>query len=688
MAKWPFATSPLCHPALFCYTHPALTNSARPATNTLGKFRNRLPLPWLILGGAVVTAVLLRFYQLGEWPPGLYRDEAYNGLDALNVRDGQHALFFAANNGREPAYIYLSALMFGLFGPSVWALRLGAALVGSLTTIPVFLLGRSWFGLRVGLLVAWLWAITLWPVHLSRIGLRAVLLVPCLTLAFWLGTRAYRHGLRRDWLLAGLVYGLAFYTYLAVRLTPLVLAGLGLYLLLTRREQIGRLLRGWGWFGLGTAVTLTPLLILYLQQPELVLGRTGQVSILNEAVHQGNLWATLWRHTWLGLGLFIWEGDTILRHNPAGRPMFDWLMAIPFLLGVGWCVGAAWRRQTAALVLLLWTAVMLLPTILAEDTPHFLRAVGILPAALFFPALGLNWLLEFYRRGRRERGENNFLRTTQYTLLPLLLLGSLALTSRDYARYAQAAETGYLFEAAARTLAEEINSTGVETAVYLDERYWQGWPSVRFLAERPLSLFTPHDGLPDTAAPPFHLYAWPYEPLNFVPAALTPPLLVGVTAGPLARGDLEPEAYSLYTRYAAESAPTTWPLAITFEQTLRLRQADAVVTENGLVVDLVWEGPTEIDQPVAAFVHLIGPDGLITQLDAPPGQHMWSADWWQPGLFLHERRLIPLPQALSPTQNHYIQIGLYNKISGTRLSLPQGPDTAYTIPLQPLIPDQ
>jgi 4-amino-4-deoxy-L-arabinose transferase-like glycosyltransferase len=501
-SEWRLFYSPLatCYPPLFCYTHPALTNSARPATNTLGKFRNRLPLPWLILGGVVLTAVLLRFYQLGEWPPGLYRDEAYNGLDALNVRDGQHALFFAANNGREPAYIYLSALMFGLFGPSVWALRLGAALVGSLTTIPVFLLGRSWFGLRVGLLVAWLWAITLWPVHLSRIGLRAVLLVPCLTLAFWLGTRAYRHGLRHDWLLAGLVYGLAFYTYLAVRLTPLVLAGLGLYLLLTRREQIGRLLRGWGWFGLGTAVTLTPLLILYLQQPELVLGRTGQVSILNEAVHQGNLLATLWHHLWLGLGLFIWEGDTILRHNPAGRPMFDWLMAIPFLLGVGWCVGATWRRQTAPLLLLLWTAVMLLPTILAEDTPHFLRAVGILPAALFFPALGLNWLLEFYRRERRE---NNFLRTTQYTLLPLLLLGSLALTSRDYARYAQAAETGYLFEAAARTLAEEINGVGVETAVYLDERYWQGWPSVRFLAERPLSLFNPNDGLPDTATPPF-----------------------------------------------------------------------------------------------------------------------------------------------------------------------------------------
>jgi 4-amino-4-deoxy-L-arabinose transferase-like glycosyltransferase len=336
---------------------------------------------------AVLTAVLLRFYQLGEWPPGLYRDEAYNGLDALNVLQGQHALFFPANNGREPAYIYLGALAIGLFGPSVWALRLGAALVGSLTTIPVFLLGRSWFGPPVGLLAAWLWAITLWPVHLSRIGLRAGLLIPCLALTFWLVTLAYRGGQRRWWLLAGLVYGLAFYTYLAVRLTPLVLLGVALYLLLRWQER-ERLLVGAAWFVLGTAVTLTPLLMLYAQQPDLLLGRTGQVSILNEAVHQGNLWATLWQQIGLSLGMFVWQGDTILRHNPAGRPVFDWLLALPFLLGLAVAVWQ-WRRP-ALLATLLWTAVMLLPTMLAEDAPHFLRAVGVLPAALFFPALGLD----------------------------------------------------------------------------------------------------------------------------------------------------------------------------------------------------------------------------------------------------------------------------------------------------------
>ena len=88
--------------------------------------------------------------------------------------------------------IYLVALSIALLGPTTLALRLPAALVGTLTTLPAWLLGRAWFGRTVGLLAAFLWAITLWPVHLGRIGLRAGLLAPALALAFWLGTRAYR----------------------------------------------------------------------------------------------------------------------------------------------------------------------------------------------------------------------------------------------------------------------------------------------------------------------------------------------------------------------------------------------------------------------------------------------------------------------------------------------------------------
>ena len=99
-----------------------------------------------------LTAVFLRFYQLGTLPPGLYRDEAFNGLDAVRVLHGEHPLFFPANNGREPTYIYLVAAAIGLLGQTAVAVRLPAAVIGSLTTWVVYKLADSWFGRGVGLL--------------------------------------------------------------------------------------------------------------------------------------------------------------------------------------------------------------------------------------------------------------------------------------------------------------------------------------------------------------------------------------------------------------------------------------------------------------------------------------------------------------------------------------------------------
>ena len=129
---------------------------------------------------AIIVAGGLRFWQLDRLPPGLYRDEAVNGLDALDVLAGQRAgkspFYFETNNGREPAYIYLTALSVYLFGRTTLAIRLAAAVIGTLTTWFTYKLAAAWFGKRVGLLSAAVWAIPVWPLHLSRIGLRPVLL--------------------------------------------------------------------------------------------------------------------------------------------------------------------------------------------------------------------------------------------------------------------------------------------------------------------------------------------------------------------------------------------------------------------------------------------------------------------------------------------------------------------------------
>ncbi|MGB4870682.1 MAG: glycosyltransferase family 39 protein [Candidatus Promineifilaceae bacterium] len=613
---------------------------------------------WALLLLIVGTAVFLRFYQLGAQPPGLYRDEAYNGLDALAVLDGRHPLFFPANNGREPAYIYLTAAAIALLGRSATAVRLTAAVVGSLTTLAVYLLGREWFGRRVGWLTAWLWAVTVWSIHLSRIGLRVVLMVPLLALAFWLGTLAYRRQRPWLWLAAGLVYGAGFYTYLAMRFTPLVLLALLLYLLWQKRAA--RLWPGVVWFALGTAVALLPLALLFFQDPALILGRAGQVSILNPAINGGDLWGTLARQVGRALGLFIWRGDGILRHNPANRPVFDWLLAGPFLLGAAWCV-RHWRRP-AAMAVLLWVLMMLGPTILAEDTPHFLRAAGVLPAALLLPALGLDWLWNWARLPRLAR----------QGLVIGLLAASLLVSVRDYVNYLRQPDVAFLFETAVTDMAAQINAEPAETAVFVDgERYWQKYPTLPFLVDAArVQLFTAAAGLPplpETAV----IYAWPYDGLTAVGQAIHPPALVTADWGALARGDLEPEAYPLYARYSVQPPPD-WPTQATFGDSLALRHVDVETLPSGeLQVDLFWEGETAVSPTLTAFVHIVGADGLIAQSDGRPGAGLWPADWWQAGLLLRDRRRIALPEGAASAP-YDIQIGLYDAATTARLPVKNG----------------
>lgn len=604
---------------------------------------------WALLG-IVLLAAVLRFWALGDLPPGLYRDEAFNGLDALSVLDGNHALFFAANNGREPAYIYLTAAFVSLFGRTAFAVRFAAALVGTLTTIPVFMMAGSWFGRRVGLLTALLWAITVWPIHLSRIGFRAILLPFFLALLFWLGTEAYRRGKWWLWLVAGVVYGLSWYSYLAVRMTPLLLGLFFLYLIWQRRGR--RLWPGVLWFVLGACVALLPMAILFVSSPETILGRSGQVSVFHPDINQGDLWGTLWQHFGRTAGMFLWRGDDIVRHNPPGRPVFDLFMALPAIAGVIWCLLR--RRQPAAALTLLWVGVMLLPTILAEDAPHFLRAVGVLPAVLIFPALGLSLLLSWSKLSGALR----------ITLALLLILGNFALTWNAYFQtYANQTETSLLFEGSARHLAEEANAAAANGNVIIDERLWDGWPSIRFLTDVAVTLTDAEQNV--SVMPPVTVFAWPFEQPSYL-MDVTGPVTVAVASGPLARGDLDDTALPLYTRYTLQPGMVAAHSGVNFGDMLELHGADvAFSADDTLAVTLTWQPLDTLQDDVSVFVQLVDAQGIVAQDDAPLGRGLWPQAWLRQDMQLQQTHHIVLTAPFDKEEQQLI-VGLYRP-NGNRI---------------------
>ena len=448
----------------------------------------------------MMIAGATRFYELGAWPPGLYHDEAYNGLDALRVLAGDRPLYFAANHGREPLFIYLVSLSVDWLGRSVYAVRLPAAIIGTLLIPAAYWMARELFGRRVGLLTAALAAITLWPLHLSLISFRAGSLPLFIALSIGAGVHAYRSGRAWHWIVAGIFYGLSFYTYLASRFTPIALLLLLVLILIMRSNK--RLWRNLIIFAITVAIALAPLIFTALTQWEVVMGRPGDLSIFNPAINHGDPIGTLVRSTANAIGMFFWSGDRIPRHNVPYRPVFDPILVIFFALGLIRLIIAALGptppphkpmpdflqpgpdmpypprvkplSKLASLLVLIWIPVMLLPTILAEDSPHFLRAVGVLPVVLMVPAIGLNTLGQWLAaRGGRALG---------YVIIAGVLIVSGAWTVRDYSAYAVDAETAYAFEDAGVQLAKQARGDlQAGYRVYVAERFARDWTSVPFL---------------------------------------------------------------------------------------------------------------------------------------------------------------------------------------------------------------
>ena len=254
----------------------------------MNKVDRRKTISWVLLVTCLGAA--LRLVAFGSVPSGLYQDEAFNGLDSLQVLEGERPLYFSANNGREPLFIYLASLSIAGLGRTPAAVRLPAALLGTLTIPILAALGAFLFDRRVGLISAAIMAVSFWPMHLSRVAFRAVglpLFIALALVAGWGGVK--RHS--RWWLLlGGLSYGLGFYTYLPIYFTPLVFGLFALYLWLMGRQV--KLRFAIPWFLIGTAVGLAPLLLTFLADPSLLWGRiASQVSIFYPVINHGDLWA-------------------------------------------------------------------------------------------------------------------------------------------------------------------------------------------------------------------------------------------------------------------------------------------------------------------------------------------------------------------------------------------------------------
>ncbi len=448
----------------------------------------------------ILAAFFLRTWDLHRLPPGLFFDEAYNGIDAWGVIEGaSRPLFFPGNNGREPLFIYMQSLAVALLGASSYSLRLTAAFAGVLSVSVVWTLGRrllQWAqeekrvdALWPVLVGAAAFSVTYWHVSLSRLGFRANLLPILSALAFYFLAKAWQDGRRMHFVAAGFWLGAAQYTYISARLLPAAVLGfVGIELLLqaTKLRQAKATpfsplersrLSGVGLMLAVALLTAAPLLWTFWRQPELLSARTGDVSIFapESPTAPGTPAERLAENVLRVAGAFFVTGDRNPRHNLPERPATDPLLAILFAAGLAWAL--AHLRQPAHRLTTIWFVVMLTPTLLSLEAPHWLRMVGALPPLAILYAFGARAIATVF--GRRIEPVR-----TCTALLAATLVVSGALTTRDYfVRWAQWPTLAGVFDADQYEAAVAVRSLLADEnvrAILLTRRLYRS-PQMRFL---------------------------------------------------------------------------------------------------------------------------------------------------------------------------------------------------------------
>lgn len=427
----------------------------------------------------VMLGVALRLYRLGELPFGTWYDEASVGLQALRIlAEPLYRPIFDGAIGEPTHYSFMAAAAFKLFDVGTASIRLSSVVMGIATVPAAYLAGREFFGRRLmGLVLAFLLAVSSWDVNFSRIGMFNVATPLFQLLALGLLLRGLRTQRLLYFALAGLSlgFGLAFY-----RVFQIFLPVVGIFFLhaaIARRQMLRRSWMGWLLVGLGLVLAILPVLIFAYQQPDTFFSRTQDTYIFTGKAPDERIPALL-ENVRKHVLMFNYQGDPNGRHNLPGDPMLDPIVGALMVLGLALSLRRFW--QPTQFLLLCWMVIMLLGGILSLDfeAPQSLRAIGTLPVAYLLAVVPIDAL---WHAWRQTRFGGRFPRLFVWPLLALLVYVGVLNVNKYFVRQANDFAVWNAHSTPETIAANFLRSEGDEADFYIIS-FLHNHPTLRFVA--------------------------------------------------------------------------------------------------------------------------------------------------------------------------------------------------------------
>jgi 4-amino-4-deoxy-L-arabinose transferase-like glycosyltransferase len=693
---------------------------------------------WALLLAITTLALALRLYELESIPPGLHHDEALNGLEAHELWvTGARPIYLGSGFNGEPLLEYSIMASEALFGLTPFAVRLPSALYGALTIPIVFFLAREILEIGYGiprassisypisnsasfiapLILSYLY----WHLNASREGYKPIFLPLFGALTFLFLLKAFRadhpphfpfHGLRSTLraprstlytLLAGVTLGFSAYTYPSIRfLYPAVMLFVVFLMVRDRAHWRVYLMRA-------TLIACIALLIFaplgfhYLRHPDDFFRRAEQTAVRNAAEALNNLPKVA--------GLFFVQGDDNPRHNIPARPALDWILALGFIVGVA---RALWQwRQPTHFLLLTWLLAMLIPSVVTEAAPNFLRTLGAAAPTVLLVTLGFATILDF-----RQRSDALALQTAKRDLrvpslatrlasraarlfllsspkLPYLLYCLLALSAlSSFYHYfiimptEPRAWTG--FDVGLLKIGEYVRDAPADELLYLTP-FTTEQATIQFVLGEAHPNFKWFDGRKCFVAPPPNrsatllIVAEDFRTLTRAQAAWPQGQITRVVR------DFAGHDYLTVFKLPAQP-PTLAPRIVVnrlFGDHIELLGYSIVFGDvvfkrieagQGVPLQLFWRATRPIPKDYTVFTQLLGPPNprkngapLWGQRDKQPCETFYPTTRWSVGeTIVEDFNLVSDKDA--PAGQYAIALGLYDLATGARLRLPNGAD--------------
>lgn len=370
----------------------------------------------VILTVIVLAAFAVRAWNLENIPQTLGGDEGSQGLEAIKILNGEIRNPFTTGwLGVPTMSFFYNTITIGPLGRTITALRLPWAVIGTATVLVFFWLTTRLHGVKFGLVAAALLGTYHFHIHFSRLGSNQIADPFFIALQLLFLYRGRDKQSAWNFILAGVVVGVAQYFYAGARLTMIMLGLMLLHFIWLDRHRADTLKQSIRYALISAfafLITAAPMLQYAARFPNDYNARLNQVGIFQNgwvdreiAARGVSVFQLLFEQGRKAFLMFNYYPDATVWYGTP-RPAMDGIWAVLFLIGVLYCtlrlLPPRSENRFFPFVVWWWTG-MVLGGVLTESPPSYQRMVTLGPPAVYFVTYVLYRIVQIFQNALPRR---------------------------------------------------------------------------------------------------------------------------------------------------------------------------------------------------------------------------------------------------------------------------------------------